>query len=220
MSAAPVTVCPECDLLQREPPLAARGRVRCARCRAFLYRNVPGGLERALAYAAAAAALFLIANASRMVGLEAQGDRTGTTLVGTALALRSQRFAEIGVLVLATGLLLPALEIGTTLYLLAALRFWPRRRCFPRALRLLHAVRPWSMIDVLVLGTLVALGRLSQTARVEIGAGLWAFAALMLMMAAIPTGFDLRELAARVTWQPTSPVSPTSPASNGGRWRR
>ena len=203
MSDVPLTACPECDLLQREPPLSTRGRVRCARCGAFLYRNVPGGLERALAYATAAVVLFLIANLSRMVGLDAQGDRTSTTLVGAVLALREQHLLVVAALVLTTGLAMPAVEIGVTVYLLAALRFWPRRRCFPLALRLLHAVRPWSMIEVLVLGTLVSLGRLAQVARVEIGAGLWAFGALMLMMAAIPTGFDIRELSARVTWRPT-----------------
>ena len=203
MSDAPLTACPECDLLQREPPMVRRGRVRCVRCRAFLYRNVPGGLGRALAYAAAAAVLFLIANGAQMVGLEAQGDRTSTTLVGAALSLHAQHASDVGALVVATGLLAPALEIGLTLYLLAVLRFWPRRRCFPRTLRLLHAVRPWSMVDVLVLGTLVALGRLSQSARIDVGPGLWALGGLMLMMAAIPTGFDVRELAARVTWRPT-----------------
>jgi len=203
MSAVPLTACPECDLLQREPRLSERGRVRCVRCRAFLYRQVPGGLERALAYAVAAAVIFLIANLSLMVGLDAQGDRTSTTLVGAVLALRDQDLLIVAALVLATGLAMPAVEIGLTLYLLAVLRFWPRRRCFPLALRLLHAVRPWSMIEVLVLGTLVSLGRLAQVARVEIGAGLWAFGVLMLMMAAIPTGFDVRELAARVTWRPT-----------------
>jgi len=36
-----------------------------------------------------------------------------------------------------------------------------------------------------------------------VGPGLWALGGLMLMMAAIPTGFDVRELAARVTWRPT-----------------
>jgi paraquat-inducible protein A len=203
MSAAPFTACPECDLLQREPSLPARGRVHCIRCGAFLYRQVPGGLERALAYATAAAILFLIANAERMVGLQAQGDATSTTVAGTVMALGEQHLLDVGLLVFTTGLLMPALEIGLTLYLLAAVRLWPRRRCFPVSLRLLTAARPWSMIDVLVLGTLVALGRLAQVARVEIGPGLWALGGLMLMMAAIPTGFDLRELAARVTWRPT-----------------
>jgi paraquat-inducible protein A len=203
MSAVPITACPECDLLQREPAVAARGRVRCVRCRAFLYRQVPGGLGRALAYAATAAVLFLIANVEQMVGLQAQGDRTSTTVAGTVVALRAQHLPDVGALVFTTALLMPALEIGLTLYLLAVVRFSPRRRCFPFSLRLLTAVRPWSMIDVLVLGTLVALGRLAQVARVELGPGLWAMGGLMLMMAAIPTGFDLRELAERVTWRPT-----------------
>jgi paraquat-inducible protein A len=202
MPAAPVTACPDCDLLQREPSFEERGRVRCARCGAFLYRKVPGGLERALAYACAAAVLFLVANACHMVGLEAQGDRTSTTLIGAAVALRGQPLMDVGALILATGLVMPALEIGLTLYLLAVLRLWPRRRCFPLALRLLHVARPWSMIDVVVLGTLVALGRLAQSAHVVLGPGLWAFGGLMLLMAAIPTGFDIRELAARVTWGP------------------
>jgi len=202
MSVAPLTACPECDLIQREPPLATRARVRCARCRAFLYRNVPGGLERALAYAATAAVLFLIANCSRMVGLEAQGDRTSTTLPAVVLALRDEHLLDVGALVLATAIVMPALEIGLTLYLLAVLRLAPRRRCLPLALRVLGAVRPWSMVDVLVLGTLVALGRLGRSAHVDVGVGLWAFGALMLAMAAIPTGFDVRELAGRLTWQP------------------
>jgi paraquat-inducible protein A len=202
MSSAPVTACPYCDLLQREPPLPARGRVRCQRCRAFLFRKVPGGLERGLAYAATAAVLFLIANSSPMARLEAQGDHTSTTLFGSAVSLREQHFVSVGALVIVTGLLMPALEIGLTVYLLALVRLSRHRRSFPLALRLLYIVRPWSMIEVLVLGTLVALGRLTQTARVEIGAGLWAFGGLMLMMAAIPTGFDLRELADRVTGAP------------------
>jgi paraquat-inducible protein A len=206
MSSGPLTACPECDLIQREPSLSARGRVRCARCRALLYRTVPGGLDRALAYAATAAILFLVANGWEMVGLDAQGDRTSTTLVGTAMALQRQHVLDLGVLVLATAVVMPALEIGTMLYLLAGLRFWPRRRGFPFALRLLHAVRPWSMIEVLVLGTLVALGRLGRTAHVDIGAGLWALGGLMLTMAAIPAAFDLRELADRVTCR--SPGAP------------
>ena len=192
--------------MRSAPAGAAAGRARAGALRTLPGLPLPqrsGRAQRALAYATTAAILFLIANGTPMVGLEAQGDRTSTTVVGTALSLQHQHFVVAGALVVATGVLAPAIEIGLTLYLLAVLRFWPRRRCFPRALRILHAVRPWSMIDVLVLGTLVALGRLSQAARVDIGAGLWALGGLMLMMAAIPTGFDIRELAARVTWLPT-----------------
>src|SRR5262245_17972356 len=104
MPSMPATACPECDLLQREPRQAARGRVRCVRCGAFLYRKVPGGLERALAYASAAGVLFLIANSSWMVELQAQGNRTSTSLLGAALALREQHLSAVAALVLTTGL--------------------------------------------------------------------------------------------------------------------
>ncbi len=200
--AVRVIACPECDLLQREPPLSARGRVHCARCRAFLYRRVPGGLERAVAYAATAAIVFVIANASVMVALEAQGNRTSTTLLGTVVALRAQHLTSVAALVMTTALLMPAVEISLTLYLLALLRFRPRPRCAPVTLRLLHVARRWSMIEVLVLGTLAALARLTALARVQLGPGLWSFGALMALMAVIPNAFDIREMAARLTWRP------------------
>jgi paraquat-inducible protein A len=202
MPAGLLIACPECDLLQREPPLSARGRVHCARCGAFLYRNVPGGMQRAVAYAAAAAIVLLIANISVMVGLEAQGNRTSTTLLGTVVSLWAQGLASVATLVLTTALVMPALEIGLTLYLLALLRFSPRPWCFPMTLALLQTARRWSMIEVLVLGTLAALARLGSLARVELGPGLWAFGALMALMAMIPNAFDLREMATRLSWRP------------------
>jgi paraquat-inducible protein A len=199
MPALPIIACPECDLLQREPSLSARGRVHCARCRAFLYRRVPGGLERSVAYAATAAIVFVIANASVMVALEAQGNRTSTTLLGTVFALRGQGLTSVALLVLTTALLMPGLEIALTLYLLALVRFSPHTRSLPGALRLLRAARQWSMIEVLVLGTLAALARLAGLARVELGAGLWSFGALMALMAMIPNAFDIREMASLLT---------------------
>jgi paraquat-inducible protein A len=201
---ARLTACPECDLLQRKPSLSVRGRVHCARCGAFLYRRVPGGLERAVAYAATAAIVFVIANVSVMVALEAQRTRTSTTLFGTVLSLREQSLTSVAVLVLTTALLMPALEIGATLYLLAVLRFWPRQRCFPFVLRLLRAARRWSMVEVLVLGTLAALAKLAGLARVELGTGFWSFGALMALTAMITNAFDTRQLASRLTWRPTS----------------
>jgi paraquat-inducible protein A len=210
-AVARVTACPECDLIQRQPSLSVRGQVHCARCGAFLYRRVPGGLERAVAYAATAAIVFVVANVSVMVALEAQSNYTSTTLFGTVLSLRGQALTSVATLVLTTALLMPALEIGATLYLLAVLRFWPRQPCFPVALRLLRAARRWSMVEVLVLGTLAALAKLAGVARVELGPGFWSFGALMALTAMTTNAFDTRQLAARLVWRTTS-----RPTSMGG----
>jgi paraquat-inducible protein A len=190
-------------LLQRGPAQPARkGRVLCARCGALLYRKVPGGLRRAAAFAVTAGVLFVIANASPIVSLEAQGNRTSATLLGAVVALWGQHLSSLAVLVLITAMLMPALEIGVILYVLAVLRFRRGPHGFSVALRLLHAVRPWSMIEVLVLGTLAALGKLIHLARIELGPALWSLGALMALMAAIPTAFDVRDPAVRSMGRP------------------
>lgn len=83
MGDRPLLACHECDLLQRETPLAPGGSAHCARCGSVLYRNQPDGLDRTLAYTLGAAVLFAVANAFPIVGLEASGLRTSTTLFGT-----------------------------------------------------------------------------------------------------------------------------------------
>jgi paraquat-inducible protein A len=54
------------------------------------------------------------------------------------------------------------------------------------------------MVEVFVLGALVSFVKLGHLAHVEAGIALWAFAAMMLVMAAIEANFDPRELWTRV----------------------
>ncbi len=94
-TGSPVSVCPECDVVQREPPIPGRGRVLCARCGALLYRHVPRGIERALAYGVTAAVAFVIANVAPVLALETRGDRVSTTVGQTAAALRDQHLTVL-----------------------------------------------------------------------------------------------------------------------------
>jgi len=62
--------CRERDLLQRAVVLSEGGTVCCPRCDAVLYRKVPDSLDRTLAYALAAAVLFVIANTFPILGVD------------------------------------------------------------------------------------------------------------------------------------------------------
>jgi paraquat-inducible protein A len=54
------------------------------------------------------------------------------------------------------------------------------------------------MVEVFMLGVLVALVKLAHLAGIVPGIALWAFAALMFVMASIAAVLDLRDLWARV----------------------
>ena len=195
---ASLTACHECDLLQRETPVPPGGTARCARCGAVLYRNQRDGLDRTLAYALGAAVLFVVANAFPIVGLEASGNRTSTTLFGTVQTLHNQDMTIVAGLIFVTTILMPALEIGALIYMLLPLKLGRVPQGLPAVFRLVHAVRPWGMVEVFMLGTLVSLAKLAHLAHVVPGIALWSFGALMVLVAAAAASFDPHALWARV----------------------
>jgi len=194
MPEAKLIACHECDLLQRETPLPRGGVVRCARCGAELYRSHPQSLDRTLACTLGAVALFVIANAFPIVGLNIQGQPTEATLFGTVQALYDTDMRLVAGLAFVTTLLMPTLELAAMCYLLLPLKFGrvPHQLAF--VFRLLQAVQPWGMVEVFMLGIIVALVKLAHIATVIPGIAMWSFGGLMLLFAAMAASFDPRVL--------------------------
>jgi paraquat-inducible protein A len=198
MHAVSLHACHDCDLLQREVPLALGGTARCPRCGAVLYRRKANGLDRTLAYSMGAAVLFVIANCFPIVGLEAAGHQSSTTLFGTVRRLYDGDMTSVAALVFTTTILMPALEIAALLYLLLPLKLGRVPSGLPAVFRIVHAVRPWGMVEVFMLGTLVALTKLAHVASVVPGIALFSFGALMFLVAAAAASFDTHALWERV----------------------
>ena len=56
-----LTLCHECDLLNRVRNVPLGGSARCLRCGGVLYRRIPNSLDRTLALAVAGMVLFIVA---------------------------------------------------------------------------------------------------------------------------------------------------------------
>lgn len=168
----------------------------------MLYRNNPGGLDRALALLVASAILFLVANAFPIVGIETQGNRNATTLFGAVLTLWNEDMHMVAGLVLFTTILAPAFELFTLIFILAAARGGVRLPALPGVLRSVLAARPWSMVEVFMLGVLVAVVKLSHLAHISPGIALWSYAALILLFAEAMANFDTHELWDRLSFEP------------------
>jgi len=194
--------CHECDLLQRRALLHAGEVASCRRCGAALYRKQPNSIDRALAYTLAALMLFLIANAYPIVGLEVSGNVQRASLYDTLHALWSEGREEVALLVGFTTMLTPAVQIVLMLYLLIPLRLNRMAQGTIPVLRFLSTVSPWSMMEVFLLGILVALVKLQHLAHVETGTAMWAFACLIPVLVAAGRAFNPDEI-----WDKTGRVS-------------
>ena len=202
MTEQPLIACHECDLLQREVSLPRGGVAHCPRCGAELYRSHPESLERSLALTSAAILLFLIANLYPIVGIKFEGNVIQTTLFHTVQMLYNNDMESLAALVMLATMVMPALELLALLYMLLPLRMGIVPRHFAAVFRLMHAVQPWAMVEVLMLGVLVSLVKLAGLAHVVPGVALFSFGALMILMAAIAATFDPRVLWAEMARRP------------------
>lgn len=195
-SAAPahrLEACHECDALQQSPA-AKPGTVACCwRCGAPLNPHGHHSLATSLALTLGAAVLFLLANAFPIVDLELSGQHQSSSLWGAVQTLWSQDVPPLALIVLATTLLAPGLDLAAMLWLLVPLargrQPWQGRR----VMRALVAVRPWGMVEVFVLGTLVAVVKLAHLASVVPGVALWSFGALIVVLCTANAGFDVEQ---------------------------
>lgn len=190
--------CSECDALQREIPLPARGLAQCVRCGAELYRDKPRSLDHTLALVVAAAVSLLIALSHPLMTLDARGIRSSATLWDTASELGLAGMPSVATVVFISVIALPLAQMAAMLYMLVPLKLGevPPRIHF--AFRLVNWAEPWAMMDVFLVGALVSLVRLTQVAAVDAGIGIYAVVAYVLFVAAAVISFEPRELWRRV----------------------
>jgi paraquat-inducible protein A len=93
-----------------------------------------------------------------------------------------ERYAVAGLACLTT-MIAPAGQIVLLLYVLAPIHFdWPGRGAIP-VFPWVERFREWSMMEVFLIGILVALVKLSDMAEIVPGLALWAFALLIPVLA-------------------------------------
>jgi paraquat-inducible protein A len=179
-----VVACPDCDLLNRFPE-DYRSTLLCARCGAVLYRRRPNSIDRSLALTFAALVLFLLSNSFPFLAMKSGGFIQETTLLTGIRELWKQGLQGLSLLVLLTCVLVPLAQMLGLLYILAPLK-WGRRPAVgaARVFRLVQEVAPWGMMEVFMMGILVALVKLGHMATIVPGVSVYSFGALIFVMAA------------------------------------
>jgi len=188
------TACPECDLLVGEVTGCGRYTASCPRCGARLYRHDRHSLDNTLALACGALVLLAAANAFPIVGLDLQGQRIDTTVVGAAVRLWREGMQIVAILVLLTTTLLPLLELTALVWMALPLRFGKRPPGFRWLFRLMRMAHPWAMVEVFIMGVLVAVVKLAHLAEVLPGAAAWCFGGVMLLLVTLATIVEPRDL--------------------------
>ena len=171
--------CPRCDALQSAPAGAPK-RLRCVRCGTVL--SQPRGLAVAHVLMLSGTVLILMAAAVTLpfLTIGRLGLSSSSSILDAALAFVGGANAILAFAVLALIVLVPAIRAALLIYALAPLSWggapWPGAR---RAFAWDEDLRPWAMAEIFMIGVVVALVKIVDMARVDIGAAFWLLGALV-----------------------------------------
>jgi paraquat-inducible protein A len=194
LKAPALIECHDCGLFLRAKPLPTRSAAKCPRCGAGLYRRTDRGIDHAIALSIAGVMLFAIANVFPFMTFKLEGREQVSTLITGVWEFLGQGLWPLAVLVLACTIVIPLARILGTLAVLIPVRYGLRVRGLGHLFRIVETMRPWAMMEVFMLGVLVAYVKLTDLATLEIGPALFAFTALIFVLAAAESSIEPREI--------------------------
>ncbi|MFV0408627.1 MAG: paraquat-inducible protein A [Paracoccus sp. (in: a-proteobacteria)] len=174
--------CPRCDTLHIEEELTAGETARCIRCGGVLARPQAGAFTQIIALAFTTMVLMVAAVFFPFLEISRLGLGHGTSLFGVAMAFSDGFLAPLTVAILGLIVALPAVRAMLLVYTL-----WPLARgrpAYPRAawaFRMSEQMKPWSMAEIFIIGTAVAMVKVGGLATISFGPAFWAFCVLIFV---------------------------------------
>ncbi len=185
MSSVPVAdkttavhLCPDCDLQLRAVRFRRGQRLRCPRCRHVLSQKV-GLLSHCRALTITGFLLYIPANFQPVLLINMGGESSSNTVWSGVVGLWQEELFVVAVLVFVFAIAVPLLRLLALVFVLFSLE--GRHYKGLLFMRLHHRLHGWGMMDIFLLGTLVAVIKLQDYAEVEAGAGVFCLAAMMLV---------------------------------------
>ena len=214
--------CHDCGARYRRVALEPGQWSRCARCDEILETHSSFTASAWLALVVSALITFLLANGFEVATLSFQGQSQSTTFLGAVSATWQAGYAEVAVLTGLVGFVLPLALLLVLLSVLGPMALGKAPPYFEPALKALGWLRPWCMVPVFLLGSLVAVVKLIDLAQLTLGLGLYATAVSVVFFTALaklkPSKVRLMALDAGLPVRAPEPEPAPSPACLSQAW--
>ena len=183
-------LCSDCNKLH---PLSSEG-LHCDRCGVTLHSRIKNSLNHSWACLITAVILFFPANILPIMTFKTFGQGEPSTILGGILQLLERDMLFIALVVLTASIVVPVLKIFALSILLCTVQFGLETNLRQKTImyRAVEWIGRWSMLDIFVIGILVALVQLGNVAHIEGNQGATAFAAVVMLTMFSAIAFDTR----------------------------
>lgn len=182
---ATLVACAQCDALHHYVDPGARATTCCVRCGSVMFAPRPGSIALVLSLSISALVLMGIAIFYPFLKLSASGLSSQASLLDAVESYALSDMAPLSIALAVMILILPVARLILLIYVTLPLSLG--RRPWPGAFwafRVNAIIRPWSMAEIFMVGVAVAMVKVSDLATLEFGLAFWAFAAVVVLVAA------------------------------------
>lgn len=198
--------CPDCGLFSNLPPRQPGLMADCPRCGYVLWRMRSVKSAFPLACALAGLIFYLVTLLAPFIEITTFGQFSMAWLTTGPFRLSAAGWELVGSLVFLVTLVMPGFKLGIAIITLLGIELNLPKAQLRALFRWYMPVSPWAMIDVYLLGFLVAYTRLAGMFSVHLDTALYALIGMMLSMAAMDGSLD-HETIWRTLDEPYAPSS-------------
>jgi len=187
--------CHFCHSLNKPPKtLTDDQELHCVVCGSVIHSRIPDSLNRTWAMVIAAIILYIPANLLPIMTVVYWGDGTPENIMSGVISLMNGGMWPLALLIFVASIFIPIAKLLTLLGLLISVQLRIRWRARQRTqlYRITEFIGRWSMIDIFVIGILVALVQFGNAATVTPGLGALSFAAVVILTMFAAHSFDPR----------------------------
>src|SRR5277367_6107433 len=163
--------CRNCGLLQIQPPVGRRDIVSCSRCQTQLEHSAGKSLAATLACSVAIMLLLIPAWTAPFLTASALGSTRTSFLPMSVSVVWQDGSPLLALCVFLFVLMFPLIRFGALTAVLLTMRLGRRPAWQTEAFKICNALQVWAMLDVFLLGLMVAYFRLRTSLEITLGPG-------------------------------------------------
>ena len=169
-------------------------QMHCHVCGSVIHSRIPNSISKTWALVIAAMILYVPANTLPIMTVVLWGDGKPDNIMSGVLSLVGAGMWPLALLIFVASIVIPIAKLLTLFGLLISVRLRSTWRPVERTqvYRFTEFIGRWSMIDIFVIGILVALVQFGTVARVTPGMGALCFAAVVILTMIAAHSFDPR----------------------------
>ena len=168
-------ICKKCNTLHRKIPLHQGAKALCSKCDTLIYRRDDNMVDKTLALVVTTLISLAVSFQFTLISININGLEQSLSLMSLFAVLIEHKQYVVGLMFLFLIVLFPLMMLSSMFFVLFFMKIKKYGYTVKRLLILLSHLKHWNMLDIFFISLLVAMVKLFDYARIELGISFIAF---------------------------------------------